>query len=75
MGYIARNKTTNKTYYSKGANKIANKIGCNSSTITKCYQKPCNKDKDKEYKDWIITKVYDIQNENRGKDIKSLILR
>ena len=38
MGFIARNLTTNKVYYSKGANKISYLIGCNAQTITKLHQ-------------------------------------
>ena len=69
MGFIARNLTTNKVYYSKGANKIADTIQCNPSTITKFYQKSENKGKDKLIKGWIVSKTIDILNQNRGKSV------
>lgn len=71
MGFIARNITTNEVYYSKGANKIANLIGCNYSTITKFYQKTINKGKDKPINGWIVSKTNDIRNESRGKSMFS----
>jgi hypothetical protein len=67
MGFIARNLTTNEVHYSKGANKIANIIGCNYSTITKFFSKSENKHKDKLLKGFIISKTIDIMNLNRGK--------
>jgi len=70
MGFIARNLTTNQVYYSKGANKIANLIGCNYSTITKFYQKRENQTKDKLIKGWIVSKTIEISNQNRGINIK-----
>lgn len=70
MGYIARNLTTNEVIFSKGANKIANIVGCNYSTITKFYQIPSNKNKDKLIRGWIISKTSDLKNESRGKHIK-----
>ena len=70
MGYIARNLTTNEVHYSKGANKIADLIGCNYSTITKYYQINSNKHKDKLIKGWIVSKTIDLKNESRGKHIK-----
>lgn len=73
MGYIARNLTTNETFYSKGANKIADLIGCTGSNITKFFNKEENKNKDKPFKGWIITKVIEIKAKNRGSNIKFLI--
>jgi hypothetical protein len=70
MGFIARNITTNEVYYSKGANKIADLIGCNYSTITKFYQINSNKYKDKLIKGWNISKTNDLSNQSRGKNIK-----
>lgn len=67
MGFIARNLTTNEVFYSKGANKIASKVGCNYSTITKFFTKKENKGKDKEIKGYIISKTEDIMNQSRGK--------
>jgi hypothetical protein len=69
MGYIARNLTTNEVFYSKGANKIANKVGCNYSTITKFFSIKENKNKDKTIKGYIISKTKEIANQNRGNNI------
>lgn len=69
MGFIARNITTNEVHYSKGANKIADLIGCNYSTITKFYQINANKYKDKLIKGWIVSKTNDISNQKRGKSM------
>jgi hypothetical protein len=69
MGFIARNLTTNKVYYSKGANKISYLIGCNAQTITKFYQITSNKYKDKLIKGWIVSKTDDISNQKRGKSL------
>ena len=70
MGYIARNLTTNEVHFSKGANKLANIIGCNYSTITKFFQIKENKNKDKLIKGYLISKTRDLKNESRGKHIK-----
>ena len=70
MGYIARNLTTNEVHFSKGANKLANIIGCNYSTITKFFQISDNKYKDKLIKGYLISKTIDLKNESRGKHIK-----
>ena len=70
MGFIARNLTTNEVYYSKGANKIANLIGCNYSTITKFYQTNSNKNKDKLIRGWLVSKTNDLNNQKRGINIK-----
>lgn len=70
MGYIARSLTTNEVYYSKGANKIADKVGCNYSTITKHFAKRINKGVDKTIKGYIISLTIDIANQNRGNNIK-----
>lgn len=72
MGYIGRKIDTNEVFYSKGANKLAQKIGCNASTITKHYSNKCNKHTDKEIKGWIVSKVVEIENKNRGIQPKSL---
>jgi hypothetical protein len=73
MGYIARNLTTNEVHFSKGANKLANIIGCNYSTITKFFQIKDNKNKDKLIKGYLISKTIDLKNESRGKHIKFFI--
>ena len=70
MGYIATNLTTNNTYFSKGANKIADKIGCNYSTITKFFSKRDNLNKEKVIKGYSIRKTIDLMNQNRGNNIK-----
>jgi hypothetical protein len=70
MGYIARNIATNEVFYSKGANKIADKVGCNYSTITKYFAKRINKGTDKTIKGYIITFTVDLANQNRGNNIK-----
>jgi hypothetical protein len=70
MGYIARNLMTNEVHFSKGANKLANIIGCNYSTITKFFQITSNKNKDKLIKGYLISKTTDLKNESRGKHIK-----
>ena len=70
MGYIARNLMTNEVHFSKGANKLANIIGCNYSTITKFFQIKENKNKDKLIKGYLISKTTDLKNESRGKHIK-----
>ena len=70
MGYIARNLTTNEVLFSKGANKLANIIGCNYSTITKFLQIKENKNKDKLIKGYLISKTIDLKNESRGKHIQ-----
>ena len=70
MGYIARNLETNEVHFSKGANKLANIIGCNYSTITKFYQINDNKYKDKLIKGHLISKTIDLKNESRGKHIQ-----
>lgn len=66
MGYIARKITTNEVYFSKGANKIAEKVGCDATTITKHYSKRENLNTDKEIKGWIVSKVVEIENKDRG---------
>ena len=70
MGYIARNLNTNEVFYSKGANKIADKVGCNYSTITRFFSKRENKGKDKLINSYIISKTTDLMNQNRGNNIK-----
>ena len=70
MGYIARNLETNEVHFSKGANKLANIIGFNYSTITKFYQISDNKYKDKLIKGYLISKTIDLKNESRGKHIQ-----
>ena len=70
MGFIVRDLMTNEVYYSRGANKIANLIGCNYSTITKFYQKRENQNKDKLINGWNVSKTNDLSNQNRGNNIK-----
>lgn len=67
MGYIARKISTNEVFYSKGANKIANKLDIHYSTITKFFNNPNNKGKDKPVKDYIVSKTIELTNERRGK--------
>jgi len=70
MGYIAKEISTNKVYYSKGANKISEKIGCNYSTLTKFFNLKENIGKEKTIKGFIISKTIDLINQNRGNNIK-----
>lgn len=70
MGYIARNLDTNEVFFSKGANKIASKVGCNYSTLTKFFSKYENRGKDKLVRGFIVSKTIDLLNESRGKNIK-----
>ena len=72
MGYVAIQNDTNKAYYSKGANKIADKIECNPTTITRNLKKVGDK---KEIKGYIVFKVEDLSNQNRGNNIRSSVLR
>ena len=65
----------NTVFYSKGANKIANKLDIHYSTLTKFFNKPENKGKDKLIKGYIVSKTIELTNESRGKNIKSLLLR
>jgi len=69
MGYIARDIATNKVFYSKGANKIADLVGCNHSTITKHFQ---NSSLDKTIKGYIVSKTVELANKGRGTNIKSM---
>ena len=71
MGFIATKLTTNETFYSKGANKIADLIGCNYSTITKFFSIAENKHKEKVFKGYSIQKTIDLANKNRGSSAKS----
>lgn len=70
MGFIAKEINTNKVYYSKGANKIADLIGCNYSTITKFFNIEDNRCKDKVIKGFIISKTIELVNQSRGNNIK-----
>ena len=63
MGFTARKIETNELFYSKGANKIANLIGCNYSTITKHFQ---NSGNDKVIKGYLVSKTVDLVNKDRG---------
>lgn len=69
MGFIAKQISTNKVYYSKGANKIADLIGCHYSTITKHFQ---NSSSDKVIKGYIVSKTIDLVNKDRGSSTKSI---
>lgn len=69
MGYIAKEISTNKLYYSKGANKIADLIGCNYSTITKHFK---NSNSDKVIKEYLVSITIDLTNKDRGSSIKSI---
>ena len=75
MGYIAKDLSTNQVFYSKGANKIGSLIGCTGSNLTKFFNKPINKFKDKTFKGWLISKTYEIESKNRGSNIKFFIQR
>jgi len=70
MGYIAKEISTNKVYYSKGANKISEKIGCNYSTLTKFFSKKENLGVEKTIKGFIVSQTIDLNNQNRGNNIK-----
>ena len=70
MGFIARNLTTNEVHFSKGANKIANLVGCSYSTITKYYQISQNKLHDKTINGFVVSKTTDLSNLNRGNNVK-----
>ncbi|HSE99819.1 MAG TPA: hypothetical protein VLA48_02895 [Nitrososphaeraceae archaeon] len=69
MGFIAKKIDTNTIYYSKGANKIADLIGCHYSTITKHFQ---NSSSDKVIKGYIVSKTIDLANKDRGSSTKSI---
>lgn len=73
MGYICKEIITNKVYYSKGANKISEKIGCNYSTITKFFSIKENLNKEKEIKGYLVSKTIDLSNQSRGINIKFLV--
>lgn len=75
MGYIARNSITNEVFYSRGANKLADKIGCNYSTITKFFAKKENKGREKIIKGYIVSQTTDLLNQSRGINIKFNVLR
>ena len=70
MGFTAKKNNTNTTYYSKGANKIADLIGCHYSTITKHFQ---NSTLDKEIKGYIVSKTIELTNQSRGISIKFFV--
>lgn len=69
MGFIAKKIDTNNIYYSKGANKIADLIGCHYSTITKHFQ---ISSLDKVIKGYIVSKTIDLANKDRGSSTKSI---
>lgn len=69
MGYVAREISTNKVFYSKGANKIADLVGCNYSTITKHFQ---NSSLDKVIKGYVVSKTVELPNKGRGTSVKSM---
>lgn len=73
MGYIARKIDTNEVFYSKGANKIASKVGVHYSTITKFFLNTENKNKEKVIKGYIVSKTIELENQRRGKSIKFFI--
>ena len=73
MGYIAKEISTNRVYFSKGANKISEKIGCNYSTITKFFKSEENKYKEKVIKGFIVSKTIDLNNQSRGISIKFFV--
>lgn len=70
MGYIAKEIITNKIYYSKGANKIADLIGCNYSTLTKFFNIKENLLSEKIIKGFAVSKTVDLSNKSRGINIK-----
>lgn len=69
MGYVAINNNTKEAFYSKGANKLASKIGCSPSTITKSLTKF---GENKIIKGFTVTKCFDLSNNDRGLNIKSV---
>lgn len=68
MGYIAKELSTNKVYYSKGATKLANEIGIAPTTILRNATFSYS---NKAYKGYVIAKVIEIEFKNRGNSIKS----
>jgi DNA-binding Lrp family transcriptional regulator len=66
MGYIAIQIESNYTYYSKGANKLSQKIGCNATTITKNIKKVGQSKIIKGYK---VIRCEDLINNNRGSSV------
>lgn len=68
MGFTATKIDTNTTYYSKGANKIADLIGCHYSTITKYFK---NTTISKTIKGYIVSITVDLANKDRGSSVKS----
>jgi hypothetical protein len=67
MGYTAKNIVTEKVYYSKGATKLAYKIGIAPSTLIRNASFNYST---KVYKGYVIAKTVDLENQNRGKNIK-----
>lgn len=67
MPYIAQNTTTKQIFYSKGANKIAQLLKINPTTITKYKGTGF---KDKEYNGYIFARVELLENKDRGINIK-----
>lgn len=70
MPYIAQNTTTKEIFYSKGANKIAELLKINPTTITKYKEKGF---KPKEYNGYIFARVELIENKDRGTNIKQYL--
>ena len=67
MGYTAKQISTGIVFYSKGATKLAYKIGIAPSTLIR------NASFDysiKVYNGYTIAKTIDLSNQNRGKNIK-----
>ena len=72
MPYIAQKIETGEIYYSKGANKIADLLNINPTTITKYKGKGF---KDKVYNGYRFAKVELIENKDRGNNIKDNLNR
>lgn len=72
MPYIAQKTDTGEIFYSKGANKIANLLKINPTTITKYKGKGF---KPKEYNGYRFAKVELIENKDRGNNIKNNLNR
>lgn len=70
MPYIAQNQITGELFYSKGANKIAQLLKINPTTITKYKGKGF---KDKEYNGYKFGKCELIENKDRGTNIKQYL--
>lgn len=63
------NTTTKEIFYSKGATKIAQKVGIDPTTVINRSIRGFSL---KEYNGYILSKTTDISNKRRGKPINKL---